>query len=84
VVADLQGDACVAVGRSQWGAKCGTGMKLQRGVFFFFLILERTSQVFELDLTSNWLCTRYRVLKKSFTMVFQMLLCGKCYENVYT
>jgi hypothetical protein len=23
-------------------------------------------------------------LKKSFTMVFQMLLCGECYENVYT
>jgi hypothetical protein len=22
--------------------------------------------------------------KKSFTMVFQMLLCGECYENVYT
>jgi hypothetical protein len=22
--------------------------------------------------------------KKSFTMVFQVLLCGKCYENVYT
>jgi hypothetical protein len=22
--------------------------------------------------------------KKSFTMVFQMLMCGKCYENVYT
>jgi hypothetical protein len=22
--------------------------------------------------------------KKSFTMVFQMLLCGKCYENIYT
>jgi hypothetical protein len=22
--------------------------------------------------------------KKSFTMVFQMLLCGECYENVCT
>jgi hypothetical protein len=22
--------------------------------------------------------------KKSFTMVFQMLLCGECYKNVYT
>jgi hypothetical protein len=23
-------------------------------------------------------------LRKSLTVVFQMLLCGKCYENVYT
>jgi hypothetical protein len=24
------------------------------------------------------------VTKKSFTMVFEILLCGECYENVYT
>jgi hypothetical protein len=23
-------------------------------------------------------------LKKRFTMIFQMLLCGECFENVYT
>jgi hypothetical protein len=25
-----------------------------------------------------------RCFKKSFTTVLQMLLCGECYENVYT
>jgi hypothetical protein len=29
--------------------------------------------------TSNTRC-----LKTFFTMVFQMVLCGECYENVYT
>jgi hypothetical protein len=24
------------------------------------------------------------MFKKSFTIMFQMLLCGVCYENVYT
>jgi hypothetical protein len=27
VVADLQGDACVAVGLSHWGTNCGMGRK---------------------------------------------------------
>jgi hypothetical protein len=26
----------------------------------------------------------YRVLQKEFAMVIQVLLCGECYENVYT
>jgi hypothetical protein len=26
----------------------------------------------------------YRCLKKSFTMVFQILLCNECYKSVYT
>jgi hypothetical protein len=25
-----------------------------------------------------------RCFKSSFSMVFQMLLCGECYENIYT
>jgi hypothetical protein len=27
---------------------------------------------------------KYRVFKKKLYNVFQMLLCGECYENVYT
>jgi hypothetical protein len=34
-----------------------------------------------LDATSNG---NIGYFKKSFTIVFQMLLCGECYENVYT
>jgi hypothetical protein len=34
---------------------------------------------FNLTFTGNAGC-----LKNSGTIVFQMLLCGKCYENVYT
>jgi hypothetical protein len=34
---------------------------------------------FNATFTSNAGC-----FKKSFTVVFQMFLCGECYENVYT
>jgi hypothetical protein len=27
---------------------------------------------------------KYRVFKKNFAMVFRMLLCGECYENICT
>jgi hypothetical protein len=30
------------------------------------------------------LAVYYKVFKKSFAMVFQILLCGECYENVCT
>jgi hypothetical protein len=33
---------------------------------------------FKITSTGNTAC-----LKKSFTIVFQMLPCGECYENVY-
>jgi hypothetical protein len=34
-------------------------------------------------ITTSWI-SLYRVFQKSFTMAFQMLLCGECYENVCT
>jgi hypothetical protein len=37
------------------------------------------------QLGSMWLpLVMQNVSKKSFTVLFQMLLCGECYENVYT
>jgi hypothetical protein len=38
-------------------------------------------RLFQFNVTSTGNAGRF---KKSFTIVFQMLLCGECYENVYT
>jgi hypothetical protein len=33
------------------------------------------------SISANWL---QRCLKNNFTLMFQMLICGECYENFYT
>jgi protein-arginine kinase activator protein McsA len=42
-----------------------------------------------IDLTDSQMCRLglfgcTECFKKSFTLVFQMLLCGECYGNIYT
>jgi hypothetical protein len=44
-----------------------------------YINLLRGHVQFNVTFTGNAAC-----FKKSFIMLFQMLLCGECYENVYT
>jgi hypothetical protein len=48
------------------------------------LVIQSIPQI--LQLASEWISVRSYTgyFKKSFTMVFQTLLCGECYEKVYT
>jgi hypothetical protein len=62
-------------------------MNLFRGLVQYFNchnVGKRTEFILEwlrFNLTST---STAGCLKKPFTVVFQMLLCGECYENVYT
>jgi hypothetical protein len=53
---------------------------------FLYVMMYRNTLSFTWDSYSSMLLplVMQGCLEKSFAMEFQMLLCGECYENIYT